>query len=481
MKITTDQFKKTARAELKDANTQKFLQILPQRLSALRQAAYQSFADPDAAHRYGHAIRQEVIQRLPQLLVQFEKNARANGAHLYWAADSDAANRYITDLARAKGVRYVTKGKSMVTEELGLNEALIQQGIEVWETDLGEFIAQLLGKPPFHIVGPAINIPVTRIRDIFMEKGVLTEATTDPVALGKAARQFLRRKFRDLQMGITGVNIAVAETGTVINVENEGNIRFNKSCPRTLVCVMTLEKVVPTLADALHMLRVLCRSATGQMAGAYLSFDSGPKQPGEHDGPEEMHIVILDNGRSAMYADVHTREALRCIRCGACLNTCPVYSKVGGYPYGWAYSGPMGQVLTPALRGLDDTGDLVRACTLCHRCKNICPAGIDHPELLLYYRHKDVQKDHALGGRGAHPGERIAHSLFSLAASHGRLWRIFTRLARLAVNRHRKGDAIHGISAYTRGWFQSRDLPVLPQKSFHERWEEMKRNSDKEK
>jgi L-lactate dehydrogenase complex protein LldF len=472
MKITTDQFKQTARAELNDARTQKFLQILPQRLSALRQAAYQSFADSTAAHLYGHAIRQEVIQRLPELLEEFEKNAQANGAQIFWAKDSAAANGYITRLAQAKGVRYVTKGKSMVTEELGLNEALAQNGIAAWETDLGEFITQLLGKPPFHIVGPAINIPVEQIRDIFLQKGVLAEPTLDPVALGQAARQFLRDKFRDLQMGITGVNMAVADTGTLINVENEGNIRFNKSSPRTLVCVMSLEKVVPTLADALHLLRVLCRSATGQKAGAYLSFDSGPRRTGEIDGPEELHIVILDNGRSAMYGDPHAREALRCIRCGACLNTCPVYGKVGGYPYGWAYSGPMGQVLTPALQGLTDTGDLVRACTLCQRCKIICPAGIDHPSLLLYYRHQEVQKNTALGGKGPALGERLAYALFSMAGSHRLFWRIFTKLARRAANRHRRGDWIHGIHGFTQGWFQSRDLPALPEKSFHQRWEQ---------
>ncbi len=479
MKLTTRQFKQTARAELNDARTQKFLQILPQRLSALRQAAYQSFTDADATHRFGHAIREEVIQSLPELLEDFEKNALANGAQIFWARDSAAANHYIASLAKAKGARYVTKGKSMVTEELGLNEALALEGIEAWETDLGEFIAQLLGKPPFHIVGPAINIAVEQIRDIFLQKGVLREPTLDPVALGKAARQFLRSKFRDLQMGITGVNMAVAATGTVINVENEGNIRLNKSSPRTLVCVMSLEKVVPTLTDALHMLRVLCRSATGQKAGAYLSFDSGPRRPGEIDGPEELHIVILDNGRSAMYADPHTREALRCIRCGACLNTCPVYGQVGGYPYGWAYSGPMGQVLTPALQGLTDTGDLVRACTLCHRCKIICPAGIDHPSLLLYYRHQDVQKNPRLGGRGAALGEWLGHTLFSLAGTRYGYWRLFTKLARLAANRQRRGDWIHGISAYTQGWFQSRDLPALPEKSFHERWEESKKAEDK--
>jgi L-lactate dehydrogenase complex protein LldF len=472
MKVTTDRFRQTALAELADPRTQKFLQILPLRLSARRQAAYESFADPAAAHLYGQAIRAESVARLPELLETFERNALANGARVFWAEDSAAANRYIADLAQEKGAHYVTKGKSMITEELGLNAYLAQQGITAWETDLGEFITQLLERPPFHIVGPAINIPVEQVRDIFLEKGVLDAPTLDPVALGKAARRFLRDKFRDLRMGITGVNIAVAETGTVINVENEGNIRFNKSSPKTLVCVMSLEKVVPTLADALHQLRVLCRSATGQAAGAYISLDSGPRKAGESDGPEELHIVILDNGRSAVYQNPQIREVLRCIRCGACLNTCPVYGKVGGYPYGWAYSGPMGQVLTPALRGLEGMGDLVRACTLCHRCKTICPAGIDHPDLLLYYRYKDVQADPLLAGQGVGLAERLAQRLFALVAGRYAFWRIFSKVIRMTAHLLKEGETLHGLGPLGRGWFQSRDLPAPAAKSFHERWRE---------
>ncbi|RJQ69224.1 MAG: lactate utilization protein [Desulfobacteraceae bacterium] len=476
MKITTRHFKQTASQELGNARTQKFLQILPLNLAARRQTAFNSFPDPNAAHQCGAAIRGEAVARLPELLEQFEKNAQANGAQVFWAADSATANRYIADLARAKGVRYVTKGKSMITEELGLNEMLAECGITPWETDLGEFIAQLLEKPPFHIVGPAINIAVEQIRDIFMQKGVMDEATLEPVALGKAARRFLRDKFRDLHMGITGVNIAVAETGTLINVENEGNIRFNKSSARILVCVMSLEKVVPSMADALHMLRLLCRSATGQAAGAYISMDSGPKKPDEIDGPEELHIIILDNGRSALYQDPRTREVLRCIRCGACLNACPVYGKVGGYPYGWAYSGPMGQVLMPALRGLEGNGDLIRACTLCHRCKTICPAGIDHPDLLLYYRYKDVQADPLLMGQGTGAAERLGHRLFALAAGRYAFWRLLAKCARLASERFKEGEIIHRMSRLAPGWFHSRDLPALPRKTFHERWLEREKS-----
>jgi L-lactate dehydrogenase complex protein LldF len=246
----------------------------------------------------------------------------------------------------------------MVTEETALNELLEKNGIEVWETDLGEFIAQQLHLPPFHIVGPAINVPVEEVRDLFIRKIGLKEPTLDPVQLGYAARLFLRDKFHHVQMGITGVNMAVAETGTIINVENEGNIRFTKASPPVQVSVMSLEKVVPTMEDALHMIRLVCRNCTGQRLSVYVSMDSRPKKKDEIDGPEELYIVIVDNGRSKIYQDAKARDALRCIRCGACLVACPVWRQIGGYAYGWAYSGPMGQVLNPVLLGLDRTQEL---------------------------------------------------------------------------------------------------------------------------
>ena len=348
-----------------------------------RETALSTFPDAAAAQAYGAAIRAEAIARLPELLEEFEKNALANGARVFWARDAKEANEYIVNLAKERGIEYVTKGKSMVTEELGLNEALEKNGVKAWETDLGEFIIQLLHLPPFHIVGPAINVPVEEVRDLFIEKINLKEPTLDPVQLGYAARVFLRDKFHRVRMGITGVNIAVAETGTLINVENEGNIRFTKSSPRTQISVMSLEKVVPTLEDALHLVRLLCRNCTGQKLSVYVSMDNSPKKGDEMDGPEELIIVIVDNGRSKIYQDKIAREAMRCIRCGACLNSCPVYRQIGGYAYGWAYSGPMGQVLNPLLLGLERTQDLYRATTLCGACKGVCPAGIDHPSLFL--------------------------------------------------------------------------------------------------
>jgi len=352
-------------------------------LAERRKSAFADFSDPTAMQAAGAAIRAGALEQLPELLETFEETATANGARVFWAADAGRANDYIVRVARQNGVQYVTKGKSMISEELGLNEALAQKGIKAWETDLGEFITQLLKRPPFHIVGPAINIPVAAISEIFMEKGIITSPEHDPVRLGLAARRFLRQRFHHVEMGITGVNLAVAEIGSLINVENEGNIRLSKSSPRIQVAVMSLEKIVATMADALHLIRLLCRSSTGQAISAYVSIDSGPRKNWELDGPEELHIVILDNGRTRIYQDPETRDVLLCIRCGACLNVCPIYGKIGGYPYGRAYTGPMGQILSPLLLGLDRTRDLFQACTLCRKCRSICPVGVDLNRLLF--------------------------------------------------------------------------------------------------
>lgn len=474
MKIKTEEFVKTAKKELENTQSRAFLRFFPPALASMRDIAMESFQDPEAALAYGRSIREEVVARLPDLLEEFEKNAKANGAKVFWARSSKEANEYILNLAQKNKVQYVTKGKSMVTEETGLNEILIENGIEVFETDLGEFIAQLLNRPPFHILGPAINIPVEEIRDIFMEKAGLEDPTTDPIQLGLAARRFLRNKFHKMKMGITGVNFAVADTGTIINVENEGNIRFNKSSPRIQISIMSLEKVIPTMQDAMHLLRLLCRNATGQALGAYVTLDSGPKKKDEVDGPDELHIIILDNGRSKIYKDPIVREALRCIRCAGCLNDCPIYQKIGGYPYGWAYSGPMGQVLSPLLLGLDRTQDLIRSCTLCHACKVVCPAGIDHPGILLHYRARNVEKDPLLGGSGAPVPDTLLYKAYAFSGVHPRLWRIAAKMFRPYLTRMKRLAKRKQIKGPLSGWFQIRDLPDLPRKTFHDRWEDIK-------
>ncbi|RJP73508.1 MAG: lactate utilization protein [Candidatus Abyssobacteria bacterium SURF_17] len=469
MKVKTEQFTHVAEQELKNVRTRALLDYISSIIDARREEAMSSFSDPAAALAYGRAIRAEAIMRMPELLEEFEKKAAAHGAVVLWARDSKEANDIVLRLAKERGIRYVTKGKSMVTEEIGLNDVLKANGIEVFEADLGEFIAQLLERPPFHIVGPAINIPVDEICKIFLERGIMREPTTDPVALGAAARAFLRDKFHHLQMGITGVNMAVAETGTIINVENEGNIRFAKSSPRTQVSLMTLEKVVPTMNDAMHLLRLLCRNCTAQKISAYVSMDSGPKKADEIDGPEELFIIVIDNGRSRFYGDIQAREALRCIRCGACMYGCPVYMKIGGYPYGWAYSGPMGQVLNPLLLGLDKTQDLYRACTLCGKCKEICPSGIDHPKMFLSYRAKDVEGDEIYKGKRRSWKESAAVELLTWGIRRAWRWNLGAKATRPAINRYADDGKLKNIKGTFEGWFRSRDFPSMAERTFHER------------
>ena len=472
MEIKTERFSELAREGLKNAHAHAFLKLRANFVRMRRETALSTFPDASAAQAYGAAIRREAIARLPELLEEFEKNALANGARVFWARDAKEANEYIVHLAKEKGIEYVTKGKSMVTEELGLNEVLEKNGVKVWETDLGEFIIQLLHLPPFHIVGPAINVPVEKVRDVFIEKINLKEPTLDPVQLGYAARLFLRDKFHRVRMGITGVNIAVAETGTLINVENEGNIRFSKSSPRTQVSVMSLEKVVPTLEDALHLVRLLCRNCTGQKLSVYVSMDNSPKKGDEIDGPEELIIVIVDNGRSKIYQDKIAREAMRCIRCGACLNSCPVYREIGGYPYGWAYSGPMGQILNPLLLGLERTQDLYRATTLCGACKGVCPAGIDHPSLFLQYRAKDVLGEGTFRAKKRPCMERSFFRVWTWAVTRSWLWNWAVRIVRPFINKDAHEGLLSKVRGPFEGWFRSRDLPAMAEKTFHDRWKE---------
>ncbi|EKD21934.1 MAG: hypothetical protein ACD_87C00257G0003 [uncultured bacterium] len=273
--------------------------------------------------------------------------------------------------------------------------------------------------------------------------------------------------------------MAVAETGTIINLENEGNIRFAKSSPRTQVSVMTLEKVLPTMKDALHVMRLLSRNCSGQKISAYVSMDSGPKKDGEIDGPEELVIVIVDNGRSRIYQDPRAREALRCIRCAACLNICPVYRQIGGYAYGWVYSGPMGQVLMPLLLGLDKTQELYRACTLCGACKSVCPAGIDHPNLMLYYRSLDVSADtpaaHRFGGKKRPWKEALFFKAWSMAVERFWMWNSGISMVRPLMNRGSHRGVIRRMKGAFSGWFRERDFPSMAKKTFHERWEKIRK------
>ena len=380
-----------------DATLRAVLDHATRYFMAKRGAALNAFADRETHFARARSARLTALSRLPELLEQLEQNATRAGTQVHWATDAAEARAIITGIAQGCGAKVVVKGKSMVTEEIALNPALEAtgpDGIEVWETDLGEFIVQLAGEPHSHIIAPAIHKSRADVAALFREKlglAALDDGTSIP-ELTLLARRALREKFLAADLGVTGVNIAVAETGSLILVENEGNIRMSTTCPPVHVAVMSLEKVAATLEDAADVLRVLPRSATGQKMSSYVSVLTGPRRANEpnveNDGAREAHLVILDNGRSEVLSDPLLREALLCFRCGACLNSCPVYQTIGGHAYGSVYSGPIGALLSSLLLPAKDTRDLPFGCTLCGACKKTCPLSIDHPKLMLRLRER---------------------------------------------------------------------------------------------
>lgn len=355
-------------------------------LAGLRTRALAAMPDAEDRRDRAAAARARALAALPDLLEGLTARLTEAGATVHFARDATEANAIIGRLAVSRGVRLAVKGKSMVTEELGLNAHLQSLGVTARETDLGEYIVQLAGQSPSHIISPALHLSREDVARLFEEK--LGKRGETHEELTRLAREALREDFLAAGMGITGVNAAVASAGAVVLVENEGNIRLSAACPRIHVAVMTLEKVVADLADLADLLAVLPPFATGQGLPGSLSFFLGPRRPGEADGPEEFHLVVLDNGRSRLLADPVLSQILRCIRCGACLNVCPVYAAVGGHAYAYTYPGPIGAMLAGALRPAEDQGRRAFACTLCGACAQACPVRIDHPAVLLELRRR---------------------------------------------------------------------------------------------
>ena len=352
------------------------------------------FADEDEwqqLRELGRSIRANALRKLPELLEQLEENCTKNGIQIHWAESIDDANALVLEIAQRHGVKSVVKGKSMVSEEMELNHFLEQHGIEALEADLGEYIIQVDHELPSHIIMPAIHKNKDQIAQLFREK-------VDPVARAETAeemtaiaRRVLRQKFYDADMGVSGVNFAVAETGTLCLVENEGNGRFCTTLPPVHVAVMGLEKVVERLEDVPPLLSLLTRSATGQVITTYFNMITSPRKSAEKDGPHEVHLILLDNGRSRMHADDLLRDTLLCIRCGACMNHCPVYSRIGGHAYNTTYPGPIGKILTPQMKGLHEAGHLADASSLCGACVEVCPVKIPITNILLRLRHDKVE------------------------------------------------------------------------------------------
>ena len=377
---------------LADAQLGAALANVSAQLRTRRALAFHSLPDAEHVRDLARQAKLDTLRDLPAQLERFEATAIANGMHVHWAETGAEANRVVCAIAAEHRVTRVAKAKSMISEEIHLNGALEAAGVEVVETDLGEYIVQLAGDRPSHIVAPIIHL--TR-RDVgrVMHERIHTPLTDDPVTLGRYAREKLRDVFLTADMGITGANFGVVETGTICLVTNEGNGRMVTTLPRVHVVLMGIEKLVPTLADLDRLLKLLPRSATGQKLTAYTTLISGPRRPNDECGPGEVHVVLIDNGRSQLYAG-ESAEILACIRCGACMNVCPVYTSIGGHAYGDTYPGPVGAVVTPGLRGLDDWADLPSASSLCGACRDVCPVRIDIPRMLLALR-RDAAPAHA--------------------------------------------------------------------------------------
>jgi L-lactate dehydrogenase complex protein LldF len=414
------------------------------------------FPGYDDEREAARRIKADAISRLDQLLLQLKQRLEANGCRVFFADDAAAARKYIVALARRGGLKRAVKGKSMTTEEIELNPALERAGLEVVETDLGEYIVQLRHERPSHILTPAIHLSKEDVGTLFHDR-FGTSYTNEPERLTAVARDNLRSIFLAADLGITGVNFAIAETGTLVLVENEGNGRFSSTLPDTLVAVMGIEKVIPRLADLSHFLEVLARAGTGQKITTYTNFITRPRGPEELDGPREIHVVILDNGRSAMLADPVMREALYCLRCGACLNACPVYRRIGGHAYGYAYQGPIGSVVSPGLFG-GGAGYLPFASTLCGACREICPVKIDLPKLLLHLRWKANQSD--LRWPRAAAGARRAVQRFGRMARHPRTIRMLSRIAAWMMRPLARDGYVRWMPPPFSAWTRTRDFPV---------------------
>ena len=458
-------FPQRAGAALKDAFLQEALTIATTKFIDLRKEAFAGFPAGEALRDQARRIKEATLQRLDAHLGRLADNVERLGGHVHWASTGAEAREIVLRLCRERGVRTVVKSKSMATEEIDLNEALEGAGVTPIETDLGEYIIQLAGEKPSHIIAPAIHKTKGQVAELF-SKALDGRFAADPEVLTAAARKELRQKFLDADMGITGANFAVAETGTVVLVTNEGNGRMVTSLPRVHVAVMGMEKVIPSMTDLMVFLAILARSATGQQLSSYTTLVRGPRQPGELEGPEEFHLILLDSGRIRQIAGP-LREALYCLRCGACLNVCPVYRQIGGHAYGHTYPGPIGILLTAMLRGTESVKELAHASTLCGACKDVCPVRIDIPRMLIELReHVDQEKVAPWAERAMF---RAARRIMSSPA----LFRMGARVGRLLQAPWVRGGRVRRLPLFLGRWTATRDLPPVAQRTFSERWKDL--------
>lgn len=479
--LTAETFDRNARAALSDVQLRAALRNLTKTFGERRKVAVTTVDDWEGLRERARAIKDETLAHLDRYLEEFADNAERAGARVHWARDASEACALVLRLLREREATRVVKSKSMATEEIHLNAALEAEGLAPVETDLGEWIIQLAHETPSHIVVPAIHKSKKQIAELFSEK-VGIEPTDDVAVLTNTARKILRQRFAEADAGISGVNFGVAETGTFLILENEGNARLTTSLPRMHIAVMGIEKIIPRLTDLDVFLKLLPRAGTGQRLTAYQSLITGVKRGAGDEGPEEVHIVLMDNGRSRMLSHPVTRQSLACIRCGACLNACPVYQQVGGHAYGSVYPGPIGAVITPQLSGIKKSAQLPYASSLCGACREVCPVKIDIPALLLHLRAEVVEG--TASGTADERGpmkrkfaEHLAFRLYAFGWSRPALYRLGMRVGRLmqrlVMRRGRIGKVgrlVSGIVPPLGAWTAWRDLRPVAPRSFREEW-----------
>jgi L-lactate dehydrogenase complex protein LldF len=466
MQPTSHAFKSNAAAALANPDLQRALKNAGSGFVARRARARGALPEFDALRAAAKDIKDHTLAHLDLYLEAYEQKLRESGGILHWAPTAEDARAVVLGICREAGAKLVTKGKSMVAEEIALNAALEGAGIEVAETDLGEYIIQIRHEGPSHIIAPAVHLNRDQVEaDFRRQHKHLPEGRSlaEPVELVTEARGVLREKFINADVGITGANFLIAETGSSVIVTNEGNGDLTQLLPRVHIVVTSIEKLVPTLEDASTILRVLARSATGQDMSMYTTFSTGPRREGDPDGPQAYHVVLLDNGRTEMLGS-EFQDMLRCIRCGACMNHCPVYNAVGGHAYGWVYPGPMGAVLTPQLVGIHEAGHLPNASTFCGRCEEVCPMGIPLPKMMRHWREREFT-------RGDSPWtQRMAVRGWAYLAKRPKLYRFLTDRAAGLLGEWGKARGKFRWLPLAGAWLKHRDLPAPRGRTFQQLW-----------
>ncbi|MCL5779135.1 LutB/LldF family L-lactate oxidation iron-sulfur protein [Limibaculum sp. FT325] len=466
MSPTTPRFKQNVREALANRNIQAALGNAQAGFVAKRAAARAALPEFDDIRDAARDLKNHVLANLADYLERYEEKVTAAGGHVHWAETAGDAQRIVLDICRKAGAKTVNKGKSMISEECGINDFLEEHGVRAQETDLGEYIIQLRHEAPSHIIAPAIHVTVPEVEAEFRKAHTHLDPgrnLSEKAGLMAEARSVLREKYFAAEVGITGANMLIAETGQSVIVTNEGNGDLSQSLPRVHIVMASLEKIVPTLEDAATVLRVLARSATGQEITVYTTFSSGPRREGDPDGPEEYHVILLDNGRTNMLG-TEFQEMLRCIRCGACMNHCPVYQSVGGHAYGWVYPGPMGAVLTPSLIGVEKGGQLPNASTFCGRCEAVCPMRIPLPKMMRHWREREFEKN--LTPSAA----RCGLAAWRIVATRPWAYRLMTAAAARVLRIAAMGKGRLASLPMGRGWTDYRNFPAPQGRTFQSQW-----------